>query len=333
MDNNNFQSLNQQFTTRYGSGSVTGDIYNAQIAVGKTYATFPIGVATKEQGFNDGVSEGLMGLAYNGISQIAKVTNKNANFMDAAFGNTQDCVVSFHLSQDVNNKGQVTFGGVDTSKFVGEMLFVPLNSKSFWQFDFSDARFSVNGVTGNLAGSFQNAIADTGTTLMIIDPTAADSINTQINARFDKKQGVALFDDCKKAMQGPNIKMSFQGINFELEPASYVVRQKSGLCFSGIVGSKSKQGGGQAILGDTFLKQYYSAFDKANHRIGFALASGTMGTPFNSVSRSSSNYYNNVVLVNAQKAAKQKSSASPQAINFNVYIAMSLMVSSLFVSL
>lgn len=73
-------------------------------------------------------------------------------------------MVSFYMSNDQRHEGQVLFGGMDTTKFVEPITYMPLNSKSFWQFDWSTSTFSVGNVAKNvgLAGSLKDVISDTG---------------------------------------------------------------------------------------------------------------------------------------------------------------------------
>lgn len=85
--------------------------------------------------------------------------------MDALAGVTEGpSIVSFHLSVAARDNGEVTFGGVDTSKFIGNIQFLPVTSLSFWQFDISQATFQISGTRGavtqgKLGGSLKKAIA------------------------------------------------------------------------------------------------------------------------------------------------------------------------------
>lgn len=45
--------------------------------------------------------------------------------------------------------------------------------------------------------------------------------------------------------------------------------QDSGFCSSGFQGDDSSE---QWILGDVFIREYYSVFDRANNRVGLAKA-------------------------------------------------------------
>lgn len=149
------------FEVTYGSGNVSGTIYNAKVSIGGLAATIPIGVSTAEYSFNDPFQAGLMGFAFNSISNIGHTTGKNANFFDGLKLKGKSNIFSFYFSNaaDSADTGELTLGGVNSAKFTGPITYVPLNSQTYWQFDFSSWAYSVGSVQGTLSG---NAIADTG---------------------------------------------------------------------------------------------------------------------------------------------------------------------------
>ena len=150
------------FTTTYGSGSVTGEIFNGTVTF-QSGVRMTIGLSTKSQGFSGGI-DGLVGLAFDPLSQISKAggTAARANFMDQfkeASSNSKN-LVGFYLSAKSADKGLVSFGEADTSKFTGDIVTFPLNSKTgFWQFDFTKSTVTVGAKAIDIAGSLANAIA------------------------------------------------------------------------------------------------------------------------------------------------------------------------------
>lgn len=257
--------MDATFLTSYGSGAVAGHVISAPVTIGGKTATLPVGISRKQIGFNEGITDGLMGLAYNPISQISKATGMNANFMDwLAYTNKQKNMVSFYLSKDNNRKGEVTFGGMDSSKFTGPIHFMPLNSKTFWQVDFEKATFEI----GDIQGSFKapDVIADTGTSLIILRDDVARTINEALGATiFDGN--TFSFPDCRKATLGPDVIFNIQGKQFAIPASIYVLKGiEPGSCTSGFTSGAD----GKAILGDTFLRAYYSIYDKDNAQLGFA---------------------------------------------------------------
>ncbi|KAJ3299547.1 Vacuolar protease A [Blyttiomyces sp. JEL0837] len=171
--------------------------------------------------------------------------------------------------------GEFTVGGVDQTRFEGELGYISLNSKSYWQIPFTGATYSIMGIQMDLTGSTNDAIIDTGTSLIYLDPVVADGINNAIGALpFDPNQGFNSID-CTTAQFGPDVRLSFGGSVFVIPAHAYVLDLGGTTCISGFTRGPSGTDGAEArpaILGDVFLRVYYSVFDKENGRVGFAKA-------------------------------------------------------------
>lgn len=107
--------------------------------------------------------------------------------------------------------------------------------------------------------------------MTILDTEVATLINTELKATFDAAKGLFTFADCTSALAGPDLLISIQGKEFGV-PASIYVLGGAGAdasptsCFSGIAGGAKDK----AILGDSFLRAYYSVYDKDGLSVGFA---------------------------------------------------------------
>ncbi|KAI9327711.1 aspartic peptidase domain-containing protein [Zopfochytrium polystomum] len=255
------------WSTSYGSGSVSGKVYTGPVKMAGLTATISLGVSTSETGFA-GVGDGLMGLAYASISNIAAAGASNTNWIDALKLSTNQ--FSFYLSRSADgDNGEVTIGGADKSRYTGTVSYVPLNSKTYWQMSWSGGKWGVGSSTGALDSSVRSFIADTGTSLIILDTAAANGINKAIGATFSSSVGAYVIA-CSKASTGPAVSLTINGVAYSLPASAYVLPISSTQCISGITSGASSAGVG--ILGDVFLRQYYSIYDKANGRVGFAKA-------------------------------------------------------------
>ena len=124
------------------------------------------------------------------------------------------------------------------------------------------------------------AIIDTGTTLIVVPPSMSQAIHMAIpGAEYNKSLGWQV--PCEQANQANNSKKSTtyhsNDIIFRLGehefpvPHRDLIREKSSpgnktLCYSGIADAPIPM----VIMGDTFLRNYYSVFDYDNKRVGFA---------------------------------------------------------------
>ncbi|KAJ1560123.1 Vacuolar protease A, partial [Cladochytrium tenue] len=159
----------------------------------------------------------------------------------------------------------LALGGYDSSKFVGDISWVPVSEQDWWTFDFTGS-YRAGTQYGATSGI---AIADTGTSLIYLETEVAAAINGAFGATYDSDYGVYLAD-CSAALDAPNVTLSFGGSSFVI-PASRYILNDGGLCFSAFLPGADGVSV-PTILGDVFLRVYYSIYDKSVPRIGFAEA-------------------------------------------------------------
>ena len=151
-----------------------------------------------------------------------------------------------------------TFGYIDqdvlTAANVTEPYYTPVdNSQGFWMFDSASA--TVNGKS--IARTGNTAIADTGTTLALIDDTTCKAIYDAIpGSSFDSTQQGYIFPSSVTADQLPVVTVAVGDQQFTIN--------KEDLAFAD-AGNGNVYGGIQSrgdmtfdILGDTFLKSIYA---------------------------------------------------------------------------
>ncbi|KAJ1555663.1 hypothetical protein HK405_014892 [Cladochytrium tenue] len=258
-------STGKSFSTSYGSGSVSGKVYLGPVKLGGLTATMDFGVSTSETGFSD--SDGLLGLGYSSLSEIASTGLTKSNFIDVLGLSTDE--FAFYLSNSADgDSGEVTIGGVDSSKYTGSFSYIDLNSETYWQASWSGGEYSVGSASGSLDSSVTNFIVDTGTTLIYLDSTTADAINGAIGATYSSSFG-AYTVACSVKTSGSTVTLTLNGVAYDIPPSIYIL-EDSGTCFTGFVNGADDMGLG--ILGDVFIRTYYTVFDKANNRVGFAQA-------------------------------------------------------------
>lgn len=177
-----FVAGNTPFQVTYGTGSVDGTLVQDIVHIaGLSLPAHSFGVATSESiqfGANSIPFEGLMGLAKSSLSNQKVPTPIEALKASGLVSSSQ---IGYHLARlsDGTNDGEITFGGVDASKFVGKLTEFPnVNLAGFWEGNLDDC--SVDGVSLGLKG--RTAILDTGTSLMVVP--AAELVFSLLAFRF-----------------------------------------------------------------------------------------------------------------------------------------------------
>merc|ERR1712187_321033 len=164
---------------------------------------------------------------------------------------------------------QITFGGVDETKFSGDITYIkmPLVQKSlgYWLvlangFKVGDKNIACASALGCPRG------ADSGTSVIAAPPDQLLNMNKSLPT---------VNSDCSNVESLPVVTITLAGHAFSLEPDFYVIRGAT------TNGADECQMGIQAInagtpflwiLGDPFLRKYYTVFDRDENRVGFAVA-------------------------------------------------------------
>lgn len=257
------------FAIQYGSGSLEGYISQDTLSIGDlTIPKQDFAEATSEPGlaFAFGKFDGIFGLAYKSIS-VNKVTPPFYNAIDQDL--LDENKFAFYLGDANKNKengGEATFGGIDESKFEGDITWLPVRRKAYWE-----VKFDKIGL-GEEFAELENAGAaiDTGTSLITLPTDLAEIINAQIGAKKGWSGQYTI--DCDKRDSLPDLTFTFDGSNFTISPYDYTL-EVSGSCISAITPMDFPDPiGPLAIIGDAFLRKYYSIYDLDNDAVGLAKA-------------------------------------------------------------
>jgi len=259
------------FAIRYGSGSLSGFTSQDSVTVGSvTVPNLLFAEAVKEPGvaFIAAHFDGIMGFGFPEIS----VNGMTPFFQGAlAAGAIKEAKFAFYLEKSGSTGGELSLGGADSTKYTGDFTYTPITTKGYWQ-------FSVAAVTvgGNSFASTTKAIADTGTSLLAVPTTVFTSLLTKFPAGAVKPLLHGEYTvDCSKVSTLPTISFSIGGKEFALEGSDYVLNVQ-GQCLLGFLGLDVPPPRGPLwILGDVFLRKYYTVFDYGNAQIGFATASSS----------------------------------------------------------
>ncbi|KAI4121492.1 MAG: hypothetical protein LQ347_006845, partial [Umbilicaria vellea] len=168
----------------FASGTVGTDTVNIG---GATTTSQAIELATRvsDQFIADTKSNGLVGLAFSSLNTIRPAPQKT--FFDSIRADLALPLFTANLKHAA--PGAYEFGFIDPSQFHGELQYTPIDaSHGFWAFPSSS--FAVGHGPAQLNPVSSPAIADTGTSLMLLDDVVATAYWSQVaGARDDPQQG------------------------------------------------------------------------------------------------------------------------------------------------
>lgn len=253
----------------YGDGSsASGNVYTDNVKIGSV--TIPgqaVELAEKlSSQFAQGEgSDGLLGLAWPSLNTVQPQPQKTPveNMIDN--GIITQGLFTVALDKGDSN-GFYTFGVIDAAKAGvsdDDVQYTPVdNSQGFWMFNSASA--TVNGQTIDRSGN--TAIADTGTTLCLVDDDTVQQIYAAIpGARLDESQGGYVYPSDATV---PVVQFAVGDQLFTINPEDFAFGDAGdGTTFGGI---QSRGSNPFDILGDVFLKSVYVVFDQANVQIGVA---------------------------------------------------------------
>jgi hypothetical protein len=266
-----------KFEVEYGSGACQGylseDILEwGGISVQQTFAEVTdasgMGVAYKVGHF-----DGILGLAFDELAVcdfpyvMDCIETPFHNLIDQ--GLVSEPVFSFYLGDlkkfgRYGYDGELLLGGSNPQYYTGDINYVDLKSADYWRIEMDSV--TMNGdVVGD--ASETTAIVDSGTSLLVGPEDAVTAIAESCNATANFEG--EYFVDCDATL--PELVVNINGIAYPLA-GSDLVLNSGGECLLMIMSIDLTGTGVDWILGDVFMRKYYSIFDYTNQRIGLALA-------------------------------------------------------------
>jgi len=259
----------ESFSLAYGTGSCNGFLSNDNTTIGGlTIKGFTFGEVTTEAAdvFGTAPFDGILGMG-PAAAAVDKTPMPMATMVSQ--GLIAHNIFSFYLASGGASGSTLVLGGTDPTYYTGDFTYVALAKAAkllpYWLVSASDIK--LNGASTKacnwLTGCYM--VVDTGTSVLAGPPSAAGAL-------IEKIGNVSA--DCSNVASLPNISFTFGGKDLEMGPDFYVLRQttNSGAveCELGIEAINA--GVPLWILGDPFLRKYYTVWDAEASRVGFALA-------------------------------------------------------------
>ncbi|KXG48895.1 Peptidase A1 [Penicillium griseofulvum] len=263
-----YEKNGTEFEIRYGSGSLSGFVSRDTLQIGDIKIKGQdFAEATNEPGlaFAFGRFDGILGLGYDTIS-VNKMVPPFYHMINQKL--VDEPVFAFYLG-DANKDGdnsEATFGGIDKNHYTGELIKIPLRRKAYWEVELNSIALGDNVAELENTG----VILDTGTSLIALPSTMAELLNKEIGATkgFTGQYSV----ECNKRDSLPDLTFTLGGHKFTIGPYDYTL-EVQGSCISSFMGMDFPEPVGPlAILGDAFLRRWYSVYDVGNNAVGLAKA-------------------------------------------------------------
>jgi hypothetical protein len=253
-----------EFNIQYGSGAVSGVFADDTVVLADDIAVVHQKFATIHDaagmgiGYAFGYFDGILGLGFDSIS-VGGVETVFHNAMDQ--GQVEKAMFAFYLGD--NADGELTFGGYDEDKFEGDLTWVSLSDATYWRIDMDGVKI------GSFSTGNTDAIVDSGTSLITGPSSDIRAIANEIGAQPTITGQYTV--DCEKLEEIPAITWSIDGADYTVAGKDLVI-QSGGMCIFAMMGMDFPAPGPQWILGDVFMRKYYTVFDYDGKRVGFAEA-------------------------------------------------------------
>lgn len=252
----------RDFELLYGSGGASGFLSNDNVKFGDLVAhEFAFGEVTSVSGISFLASkmDGILGLAWDAISQGGIPTFFTAE------DSTDDRSFSFYLSH-LDGESYIIAPGTDDTLYEGDLVYHDVIEEKYWSVQMDDMTVGGESVGGLISEGKIKGVIDSGTSLIIGNFDLINPILHKIGR---------VESDCSNLDSLPSIEFNFAGINYELGPRDYMLQITQGgvtQCTVGFMGAKLPDEFPYMIIGDVFMRKFYTHFDYDNSRVGFAPA-------------------------------------------------------------
>ncbi|KAJ7715163.1 aspartic peptidase domain-containing protein [Mycena maculata] len=273
----------QSVAVTYGSGSFSGTEYTdtVTLAPGLVINEQSIGVASTSSGFNSGV-DGILGigpvdLTAGTVSNTPTVPTVTDSLFSQGTISADIIGISFQPAITSNDTGgSIAFGGPDTTKISAPINYTPVTaippSSSYWGIE-QTISYGNTSISLPVSG-----IVDTGTTLIYFGPVTFGLYQLLTGATLDNTTGLLTITTSQYANLQP-LNFHIGGTIYALSPNAQIFPRALNTEIGGVASSiylivanlgTTVVGGPAFINGYAFLERFYSVYDTANKRVGFA---------------------------------------------------------------
>lgn len=277
-----YNYIGSYFNISYVDGSgASGDYATDTLRFsGTTLNDFQFGI-----GYVSTAPQNVLGIGYSAnevqVARSGKSPYNNLPAKLAANGQISSNAYSLWLNDLDSNTGNILFGGIDTDRFSGSLVTVPIQPIGNTYAEFLITMTGVDVGSTNIADNMALAVLlDSGTSLTYLPQTIVFAIYDAVNAMYQESDNVA-FVPCSLRDQNAHMTFKFSSpasITVALNEMILEVQDNRGneltfdngvaACLFGMVPA----GNSASVLGDTFLRSAYVVYDLDNNEISLANA-------------------------------------------------------------
>lgn len=253
------------FQIQYGSGAMEGYVSQDTLSIGDlTIKKQDFAEATSEPGlvFAFAKFDGILGMAYDTIS-VNGIVPPFYNMIDQ--GLLDEPVFAFYLGSSDEEGGEAVFGGVDSNHYTGKITYAPVRRKGYWETELNKITLGKDEMELENTG----AAIDTGTSLIALPTDISEIINKEIGATKGWQGSYTV--DCAKIPSMPDLTFTIDNKDYTLTAKDYILQTSESSCLSAFTGLDIPPPMGPIwIVGDVFLRKYYTIYDLGRNAVGFA---------------------------------------------------------------
>jgi hypothetical protein len=261
-----FTNENANFSIQYGTGSVTCSVFSDTLTLGTLQTKVTAGQATTMADFFKNVQDmdGILGLGYPTLSSNQIPTPIDLLKESGAIKNR---IVGFSMTKNNEDGSFMSLGDLDQAEMTDKdkhLNWHTVTQKAYWDVGVTKVSWSSSKSGGMIINSSLKAIVDSGTSIIALDPSIWQALTRidpgSINFALGYKCGGI------RAMFG-DLCIWISQVKYCITAHDLFIEVENGVCIFGIQVGAIGNGIG-IILGDTFMKHYYTIFDMENNRVG-----------------------------------------------------------------
>ncbi|XDB58310.1 PREDICTED: renin [Capra hircus] len=271
LESSSYVENGTEFTIYYGSGNVKGFLSQDLVTVGGITVTQTFGEVTELplRPFMLAKFDGVLGMGFP-AQAVGGVTPVFDHIL-AQRVLTEDVFSVYYSRNSHLLGGEIVLGGSDPQYYQENFHYVSISKPGSWQIRMKGV--SVRSTT-LLCEEGCMVVVDTGASY-ISGPTS--SLRLLMEALGAKELSIDEYVvNCNQMPTLPDISFHLGGKAYTLTSADYVLQDpynNDDLCTLALHGMDIPPPTGPVwVLGATFIRKFYTEFDRRNNRIGFALA-------------------------------------------------------------